>query len=208
MAQRSLLIHPTVFAASVLSLVVSYIPITRPHVVCGNRESGVTTYSDADAYAIYALCLLTANRAHPVVQTETTYEPNATMKSIGIMGDASFRKVWGAALRDYVARYRTPMLLTRAAPTSIPYDLVPLTEFQRMVKSPGDWDNFYKKYPDSGGYISFSAVGFDGARAHAVAYMGTACGMICGSRGPRFFEKQNGKWTEVSVKARYFNMVS
>jgi hypothetical protein len=209
MAQRPLLIHRAVFAVSVLSLVVSYVPIAAsPHVMSGNRESVIATYRDEDAYAIYALFLQTVSHAHPVVQTETTYEPKATLKSIGITGDANFRKVWGAALLDYVARCHTPMLLTRAVPTSIPYDLLPLAEFQGMVKSPGGWDNFYKEYPESGGYISFSAVGFDSARTHAVAYMGTGCGMLCGFWGPRFFEKQNGKWAEVSVKAHYFNMVS
>ena len=209
MAQRSLLPHGTAFAFSVLSLVVSCVSLgASPRIISGNSESGIAAYQDDDAYAIYALFLQTVNHAHPVIQAETGFEPHATLKNIGITGDANFRKIWGAALKDYVARYHTPMSLTRAIPTNIPYELLSLTEFQKMVRSPGAWDNFYKQYPESGGYISFSAVGFDRSRTHAVGYMGTGCGMLCGFWGPRFFEKQKGKWTEVSVKARYFNMVS
>jgi hypothetical protein len=207
MAQNSSLTLRTLLAVSIFSFLVCRVPRASTQVLFDDRAS-IATYRDADAYVIYAQFLQSLNHAHPVVQAETRYVLNATLKSIDITGDANFRKVWGTALGDYVARYRTPMLLTRDVPSSIPYELLPVADFQGMVKSPGGWDNFYKKYPDSGGYVSFSAVGFDNAREHAVAYMGIRCGMLCGFWGPHFFEKRDGKWTEVSVTAHYFNMAS
>jgi hypothetical protein len=208
MAQNSSLTVRALFTVSMMSFIVCCVPTASTNDVSGAQDLSIATYRDADAYAIYALFLRGANHAHPVVQAETDYDRNATLKSIGITGDADFRKVWGTTLRDYVTRYRIPMLLAPDASSKISYELLPLAGFRAMVKSPGGWDNFYSRYPDSGGYVSFSAVGFDSAREHALAYMGIGCGMLCGFWGPHFFEKMDGKWTEVSVTANYFNMVS
>jgi hypothetical protein len=172
-----------------------------PQIVRANQDSRTANYEDAEAYAIYAVVLQATNHSHPVIQTEMLYDRTATLENIGITGDANFRKVWGAALKDYVARYRSPMHLARAIPTSLQYELLSDTKFSEVMKS-GGWGNFYKQYPDSGGYITFSPVGFDDSRTHAIAYVGTACGPLCGLWSSRFFEKQNGKWTEVSVHAK------
>jgi hypothetical protein len=41
------------------------------------------------------------------------------------------------------------------------------------------WDGFYQKYPDSGGYMFLSAVGFDAPKQRAMVYMAGSCGGLC-----------------------------
>jgi hypothetical protein len=76
--------------------------------------------------------------------------------------------------------------------------LVPSSTLSNVWK---DWDDYYRRYPASGGFYWFSAVGFNPARTRALVDMGHACGELCGNGGPRFFEKKGGKWREAHVLA-------
>jgi hypothetical protein len=161
----------------------------------------LSPYADKDAYLIYAI-LLESNKSTPVViQTEKDSRSGATPENIGIKGDASFSKVWGVVVRDFAKQFLKPNLLARNIAIEVPYELVPKQKIRQIFESAGKWDLFYERYPLSGGYYSFSAVGFDAMKVHAIVQMNHYCGMLCGGGGPRFFEKKNGKWLEVSVKA-------
>jgi hypothetical protein len=61
----------------------------------------------------------------------------------------------------------------------------------------GGWDDFYKRYPDSGGYITMSAVGFDQEKTRAVVYTGSSCGGLCGGWSFHLLEKLDGNWKTV-----------
>lgn len=56
------------------------------------------------------------------------------------------------------------------------------------------WNNFYKKYPQSSGLISFSNIGFNQERTQALVYVGINCGWLCGDGSFKFLQKTNGKW--------------
>lgn len=58
------------------------------------------------------------------------------------------------------------------------------------------WEAFYQKYPESGGYVSFSQVGFDIEKKHSFVYMQFYCGSLCGGGNYILLEKENGKWKE------------
>ena len=60
------------------------------------------------------------------------------------------------------------------------------------------WDDFYKKYPASSGYITFSQVGFDSDGTKAVIYRETVCGSLCGYGGYVLLSKDNGAWKEIA----------
>lgn len=181
---------------------------TAPTVASHRSESSLGSYQDADAYLIYALLLQSEKHAYPVIQAETDFWSDAIPDRMGIKGDRGFKKVWGSALKNYADHYRVPMLLTRAIPSEVPYHLVPKAEIEAIFESGGGWDLFYKRYPASGGYISFSPVGFDSEKTHAIVDMHLSCGSLCGHGQPRFFKKINGKWCEVSVKASITMIVS
>jgi hypothetical protein len=59
------------------------------------------------------------------------------------------------------------------------------------------WDDFYKKYPASSGYITFSRVGFDSDGTKAVIYRETGCGPRCAYGGYVLLSKDNGAWKEI-----------
>ena len=164
-------------------------------------ETAVKAYVDVDAYSIYAILLESEKHPQPVIQSETDSLPLITPEDMGIKGGREFRKVWAVVIKDYAKQYRTPRLLTRSIPTKITYELVPRQKIYDLFKSEKKWEAFYEIYPSSGGYYSFSAVGFDPQRTHAIVQMNHSCGMLCGIGGPHFFEKQNGKWREVNVNA-------
>src|SRR5262249_8499323 len=63
------------------------------------------------------------------------------------------------------------------------------------------WDNFYKKYPDSSGYITLSRIGFNTDLTRAILFRSMNCGVLCGSGDYILFEKTDGKWKAV----KWFN---
>jgi hypothetical protein len=61
----------------------------------------------------------------------------------------------------------------------------------------GGWEGFHQRYPDSGGYIIMSAVGFNKEKTQAIVYTGSACGGLCGLWRFHLLEKIDGKWKKV-----------
>jgi hypothetical protein len=60
------------------------------------------------------------------------------------------------------------------------------------------WTDFYKKYPASSGYITFSRVGFNSDGTKAVIYREVSCGGLCGYGGYILLSKDNGAWIEIN----------
>ena len=58
--------------------------------------------------------------------------------------------------------------------------LVEDEELARTLKE-RRWKEFYEKYPDSGGFIGFSRVGFNRKMNQALVYFEHWCGGVCGS---------------------------
>jgi hypothetical protein len=191
-----------------IALVVFFLTVPALASETHRGESSLEAYQDADGYLIYALLLKSEKHAYPVVQAEMDFFADAAPGKMGIRGGRGFRKEWGATLKDFAAHDRLPMLIARAIPSDIPYHLLPKAEIEAIFKAGGGWNQFYKDYPASGGYISFSPVGFDPGKTHAIVDMNLSCGSLCGHLQPRFFKKINGEWSEVSVKASIWMTVS
>lgn len=60
--------------------------------------------------------------------------------------------------------------------------------------SMGYWNEFYKLYPNSGGYNSFSRVGYDKAGRNALVYFVNWCGSLCGTGTYVLVEKSGSGW--------------
>lgn len=65
------------------------------------------------------------------------------------------------------------------------------------VKDLEGWEDFYKKYPNSSGYVSLSRVGFNTTFTKALIFRSESCGSLCGSGDYILFEKTDGKWKDV-----------
>jgi len=77
-------------------------------------------------------------------------------------------------------------------------------ELDKIFKE-GQWENFYKKYPEAGGVWQFSRPGYNSARNEAVLYVSHTCGILCGTGHLYFLVKQNAQWT---VKNRLMLWIS
>jgi hypothetical protein len=158
-------------------------------------------YKDADSCQIYAALLQKESYSLYVIQAEINGYPNMTANNLGIKGDRSFTRVWGVVMKDYARQNRTSWLLARNIPIDIPYELLPLSDIFKSEHGQRGWDEFYRRFPSSGGFYWFSAVGFNPQRTRALVKMNHNCGMLCGGGEPHFFEKKGAKWHEVSVNA-------
>jgi hypothetical protein len=63
----------------------------------------------------------------------------------------------------------------------------------RILKG-GRWEEFYQKYPDSGGFISFSQVGFNSEMNQALVYFEHWCQSLCGSGIYVLLDKGKDGW--------------
>ena len=61
-------------------------------------------------------------------------------------------------------------------------------------KSAENWNDFYRRYPGSAGYNSFSRVGYDKARGYALVYFVNWCGPLCGTGTYLLVEKRPAGW--------------
>ena len=56
------------------------------------------------------------------------------------------------------------------------------------------WHEFYRKYPNSSGFITFSRVGFNKEGTRAIIYRETGCGSLCAYGGYILLNKEKGVW--------------
>src|ERR1044071_6206003 len=59
----------------------------------------------------------------------------------------------------------------------------------------GGWEKFYRKYPETRGYATFSRVGFNAEKTQALVYQAHSCGGLCGGGSYILLTKTSGVWT-------------
>lgn len=121
-----------------------------------------------------------------------------------------FAGSWADVLADYKKENRTPRSLSRNFSVQVPYDLVPGKEIGSFFedRTVDGWKRFYSHYPNSGGYIQFSAVGFNEGQTKALVYVAVHCGWLCGHGSYVFLEKRNGTWATVNLRASRCEWIS
>ena len=105
----------------------------------------------------------------------------------------------GPAISDYVRSNAKPSLLQPRIKVGVPYQLIIADELTSAIQTSG-WEGFYQRYPDSGGWVELSVVGFNVNKTVAVVYMGHHCGRLCGGGGFHVLEKKDGKWIALDWK--------
>ncbi len=75
------------------------------------------------------------------------------------------------------------------------YAMMPQDEFDQIFGRGGSvWSRFQAKYPEAGGLITFSRVGFDAKGDKALALIGFRCNDLCGAGGLYLLVKEDGNW--------------
>jgi len=156
-------------------------------------------YEDQEAYEVYSAIiplewpLRDAHAKRLIIQNETKgYE-------MCLRPEKEWQEKIGPAISDYVRSNAKPSLLQPRIKVAVPYRLIIAHELRSAIQTAG-WEVFYQRYPDSGGWMELSAVGFNVNKTVAVVYMGHYCGPLCGGGGFHVLEKKDGKWVALDWK--------
>lgn len=104
---------------------------------------------------------------------------------------------FNVALKDYKAVNKNPLKLTNSFDLKKDYVFYNRKEFNAFFKRDKQgkgWEMFYKKFPHSAGFITFSKVGFDREKKHAFVYMEINCGWLCADANYMLLTKEQGVW--------------
>jgi hypothetical protein len=162
-------------------------------------QNTLTLYEEPAAYEVYAAILPSewnvqvAHARQVVIRRETTaYRMCLNPEK------ESEDKLW-AAISDYVEINKKQWWLQPSLTIDLPYLFVDSESLRKMFRQ-GRWDQFYRAYPESGGVLELSAVGFNQDKTVAVVYMGHSCGALCGGGKFHVLEKVGGKWQPLAWK--------
>ena len=130
-----------------------------------------------------------------VVEQQTSQQPDVTNACLTQEGSDRFAE----AIADLSRVQRTNWLLQPKFHAAKPVQLVSSETIQSLLgEGEGRWNNFFRRYPNAGGYISLGPVGFNHDKTLAVVHVATSCR---GSRDKSRFhllQKDHGVWQEVA----------
>ncbi len=108
------------------------------------------------------------------------------------------------AVEDYRIKNKESRRLTGDLSLKIEHVLVEKDELDQYRKG-GRWEDFYKVYPGSGGFISFSRVGFDSKGGQAIVYFEHWCHRVCGSGIYLLLNKDREGWKVTKVSRAWIS---
>lgn len=148
-----------------------------------------------EAYAVYSAVLphlwpWTQLDAHNLVIVDQT-APHPECSDPNSKSPQDVR----SAVSQYDQANRHSWRLHRGLRISRSYSLIPSGELEEIRRGAiGAWDLFFQRHGDSGGWIQFSAVGFNSSQTTAVVYASYHCGRGCGGGSFYVAHKIDGHW--------------
>jgi hypothetical protein len=155
---------------------------------------GPAPITDAEVYAIYSAHLARAKpegRVPPaalIIQAETE-----NWDSPGCIREP-IESEWQEVVADYRRKKATVSTIQDRLRVNVPHEFVSKEALLATFRSQGNWAEFHRSHPGSGGYLTFSAIGFNAEKTRAMLHSSYQCGGLCGSGRFYFFEKANGRW--------------
>jgi hypothetical protein len=146
-------------------------------------------YEVSEAYDVYAAVLpfdwiSRVAHARTLLIRETTES-----RPMCIHPDASTAKLLMPAITDYERLTKHPLQLQRQFIINKAYELVSADTLMSE-----EWDTFYERHPQSGGWVELSPVGFNKTKTIAVVYVGHHCGLSCGGGTFYILQKKGQRW--------------
>lgn len=110
-------------------------------------------------------------------------------------------KLTDDTIANYESKLKNATELKRAFDIDLEYTLLSKTDHdsifdnrKKFEDQQKDWSEFYEKYPESGGYISLSNVGFNKTGDQALVYFVHWCGGLCGTGHYLLLSKCKKDW--------------
>lgn len=167
----------------------------------------VQTASIDNSYAVYSALLKnieTSPENGEKVTLLVVNESTDTDKSTRTPIDQVLRNLkvdlspeFKSAFENYKIANKESQKLTKALDLIRDYTLISRNEFDAVFKGNNlgkGWEAFYKKFPHSAGFITFSKVGFDAEKKHAFVYMELGCGWLCADASYILLTKEQEVW--------------
>jgi hypothetical protein len=158
----------------------------------------------AEEYAIYAALI-----GKPTVKTLVIEDQ--TVKHTLSADDVSnlkqqFSSISQETIDDFVRKNAKSHQLTKSFDIKLEYALISKEKIGQIFKSgPAGWDEFYRQFPDSGGYLSLSRAGLNTNGDQALVYVERSCGELCGTGSYQLLVKNDQGW---AVQKRYVSWMS
>jgi hypothetical protein len=157
-------------------------------------------------YAVYSAVLL--DRGKPEDPEERWDDkPDLIISDVTDSGEDGKSRMWGFrsvskqnpsndTVEHFNSRRQSPCQLKPQLSAAILYRFLSKKEHDNFFKKKGvgGWKDFYKRYPKSSGFWSFSLVGYDTNGTEALVYVGHHCGGLCGTGHLVLLAKEDGNW--------------
>jgi hypothetical protein len=160
--------------------------------------------SDEQDYQIYSAVINNQFQGKPLVVIELLTTP---INGIGVSDEDAGRakdylfenlklltpELYG----DFRGRNDQVYLLETKFSFNLEYKLIPRAEMDELFSNCGQggwWPEFYRRYPNSSGIITFSRVGYSADGKTAMVYVGYGCGGLCGQGNDLILVLENGQW--------------
>jgi hypothetical protein len=106
-----------------------------------------------------------------------------------------FPSISQETIDDFAAKNAKTHQLTTSFDLKLKYTIPPKERIEQIFKSrPDAWDEFYRQFPDSGGFIALSRAGLNSGSNQALVYLQHSCGMLCGSGHYLLLVKNDRGW--------------
>src|SRR5262245_1193720 len=168
------------------------------------RQAGDQSGVSAEEYAVYAAVIGdmfagdkvtfdTQAKVNILVIEDRTVSNTIEENQGERLKQVGFSSISQETIGDYVAKNRKSHQLTKSLDLKLKYTLIPKEKIKQIFDGLPS-SEFYKQFPDSGGYIALSRAGLNTRGDQAVVYMEHICGGLCGSGHYLLLVKKNGVW--------------
>lgn len=180
-----------------------------------SRKSPVD-YEDPDAYEAYSAILGMGGRWQDsksllILQDIPPKEWPIGSPQGALQGDAEFTKQFDCIFKRFEQANSQSLLSQYHFAIAKPYKILSSAELEAAFRYPtiyhDGWEGFRQSFPDSSGYLIFSAVGFNSEKTIALVYVDYRCGGLCGSSRYYILEKHDGHWVRSTPKGLKSEMI-
>src|SRR6266516_4749243 len=129
-------------------------------------QGSLEPLDDPESYAVYR-ALLPTQWAVRVVRAQTlVFQKETTTYSACTPSGTPLETAWRSVVESFKAENAKARIVLPGYDLGLPYVVVASADIRATFNAvPNDpmfgWSGFYKEYPDSGGFMQVSAVGFD-----------------------------------------------
>jgi len=165
----------------------------------GAAEASGQDITDPEAYAVYAKIFddrwsMSGERPIDLVLQRET------VTGYCVPSGGELESAWWSVRQSFLRANESPGSALPGYSLPVPYVVLSRESIRETFSvGRGGWEEYFSSYPNSGGYLAVSVVGFDYTRTRAMVYMEHHCGPLCGGGRYHFLRKVDGRWQETSV---------